>query len=220
MLEVSYRSADSASNIVIGLLGIVQIFKHLDPNFDTSRVCIKIPSTWEGLNACKKLESSGIATLATTLFTIEQAAFAGEVGCHYIAPYVNELRAHFDDGFTDKNTAQTVCFEAQRYYEKNGIKTQVMPASLTSTTEIMELAGVHHMTVTAALLEQLANIPASSLSITSLFDQTTASFTPYSGRSLVDYEAGFRIAFTRNGKGEGERKLSQVGHDWTTFKKS
>ena len=78
------------------LKGVIQLFKSLDPAFHTSRVCIKIPSTWEGLQACKILEASGITTLATTLFNIEQAALAGEVGCHYIAPYVNELKVHFD----------------------------------------------------------------------------------------------------------------------------
>jgi transaldolase len=78
--------------------GTIQIFKSLDPAFDTTRICIKIPSTWEGLQACKILETSGVTTLATTLFTIEQAALAGEVGCHYIAPYVNELKVHFDPG--------------------------------------------------------------------------------------------------------------------------
>jgi transaldolase len=78
--------------------GILQLFKAIDANFETSRVCIKIPSTWEGLQACKILQESGITTLATTLFTFEQVILAGEVGCHYIAPYVNELKVHFDPG--------------------------------------------------------------------------------------------------------------------------
>ena len=164
-------------------------------------MCIKIPSTWEGLKACRILQSSGTATLATTLFTIEQAALAGEVGCHYIAPYVNELRVHFDAGFSDNNKAQKLCFEAQRYYDMNNIKTQVLPASLTSTAEIMELAGVHHMTIAAALPEQLAKAPASSLSTASLFDQTPATFESYTRRSFIDDEPGFRMAFTRSGNG-------------------
>lgn len=71
-------------------------FKHLAPNYDTKRVCIKIPSTWEGMQACRELEKRGIATLATAMFCMEQAALAGEVGCTYIAPYVNELKVHFD----------------------------------------------------------------------------------------------------------------------------
>jgi transaldolase len=192
------------------MAGIIRIFKHLDSAFHVSRVCIKIPSTWEGLKACKILQSTGTATLATTLFTIEQAALAGEVGCHYIAPYVNELRVHFDAGFVDTNKAQKLCFEAQKYYEKNDIKTRVLPASLTSTAEIMELAGVHHMTIAPALLEQLADTPASTHTTASLFDQTPANFEPYAGKGFVDNEAGYRMAFTRSGNGEGERKLSQV----------
>jgi transaldolase len=74
--------------------GIVKLFKvH---GVEAGRLCIKIPSTWEGLEACRILQTEGTTTLATTLFTIEQAALAGEVGCHFVAPYVNELKVHFE----------------------------------------------------------------------------------------------------------------------------
>jgi transaldolase len=82
------------------LLGIVSHFKHLAPDFDASRVCIKIPSTWEGLQACRELQRKGIATLATIMFSLEQTALAANAGCRYIAPYVNELRVHFDPGYS------------------------------------------------------------------------------------------------------------------------
>lgn len=71
---------------------IPSLFTELDPAYDRSRVCIKIPATFEGLQACKELEQSGIKTLATTLFCIEQAILAAEVGCHYVAPYLHELK--------------------------------------------------------------------------------------------------------------------------------
>lgn len=204
-----YHSYDTEKTVK-GARRIIQIFRHLDSAFDTSRVCIKIPSTWEGLQACRILQSTGTTTLATTLFVIEQAALAGEVGCHYIAPYVNELRVHFDAGFVDTNKAQKLCLEAQRYYEANKVKTQVLPASLTSTAEIMELAGVHHITIAPALLQQLALAPASSLTTKSLFDQTGTAMEVWKGKPFIDDEPGYRIAFTRSGNGEGERKLSQA----------
>jgi transaldolase len=78
--------------------GIVNIFKMLAPEFDTKRVCIKIPATWEGLEACRALETKGIATLATTMFCMEQATLAADAQCTYIAPYVNELKVHFEAG--------------------------------------------------------------------------------------------------------------------------
>lgn len=79
-------------------VGIVAIFGALAPDLDPRRVCIKIPATWEGLQACRAVEEKGIATLATTMFCMEQAALAADAGCTYIAPYVNELKVHFEPG--------------------------------------------------------------------------------------------------------------------------
>lgn len=78
--------------------GVIQIFKTLAPDFDAKRVCIKVPATWEGMQACRTLESKGVSTLATTMFCMEQAALASDAQCTYIAPYVNELRVHFEAG--------------------------------------------------------------------------------------------------------------------------
>ncbi|PMD65206.1 transaldolase [Hyaloscypha bicolor E] len=185
---------------------IVEHFKLLDNTFDPSRVCIKIPSTWEGLEACRLLESSGIATLATTLFTIEQAWMAGDVGCEYIAPYVNELKVHFEEGFVDRNKSMDLCVHAHRLYSANKVKTKVLPASLTSIDEIMALDGVDHITISPQLLQELVRTPASEKTKASLFDgeievPPMLSFTN---------EAEYRIAFTLSGKGEGERKLTQA----------
>lgn len=102
ILNAQSRNFQSEKSIpfwsLIERTGIVRIFLYLNPSFDTSRICIKIPSTWEGLMACRALELEGIPTLATTLFALCQAALAAEVGCTYIAPYVNQLKVHFQPG--------------------------------------------------------------------------------------------------------------------------
>jgi len=191
---------------------IVELFRYLDSSFDHKRVCIKIPSTWEGLQACRILEANKTTTLATTLFTVEQASLAGEVGCHYIAPYVNELKVHFEAGFIDHNKAQKLCLQAQRLYEANSMKTQVLPASLTSTAEIMELAGVHHITISPGLLQELATTHASANTTVSLFDEDAAKVEVPTFVKYADDQAKYRIAFMRSngGDGEGERKLVQA----------
>lgn len=79
--------------------GIADLCKRWDPEFDQSRLVIKVPSTWEGFQACRELKEAGIQTLATTLFTIEQGILAAEAGCVSIAPFVHELRVHFDKTF-------------------------------------------------------------------------------------------------------------------------
>lgn len=190
---------------------IIEIFRRLDPSFNTRRVCIKIPSTWAGLQACRHLEFSGNATLATTLFTMTQVQLAGEVGCTYIAPYVNELKVHFEPGFVDHNKAQALCVQAQAYYTTCEQRTLVLPASLTSTEEIMVLAGVHHITIAPALLLELATTPAGSLVTKSLFDVEApgpAAKPRFFGTQAGDME--YRMAFTREDGGEGERKLAQA----------
>ena len=48
--------------------------------------------------ACRTLELAGVRTLATTLFSMPQAVLAAEVGCTYVAPYVNELKVHVQAG--------------------------------------------------------------------------------------------------------------------------
>jgi transaldolase len=198
----------------LNVTGIVALFKSLDPSFDSTRICIKIPSTWSGLQACRILQRDlSITTLATTLFVVEQAALAGEVGAHYIAPYVNELRVHFDATFTDVNKAQKLCLEAQRYYESYGYKTQVLPASLTSTQEIMELAGVHHITISPGLLSLLVAQHASENKTVSLFDNAPEGFKVASRMNFADDEAGYKRAFEASMGGEAVRKLDDVSKE-------
>ncbi|KAI2783897.1 putative transaldolase [Daldinia loculata] len=190
---------------------IVAIFNDLDPAYDAQRVCIKIPSTWEGLQACRELETQGISTLATTMFCLEQAALAAHVGCTYIAPYINELRVHFDENYVDQHKAFDFCGSAQRYYEKIGSKTQVLPASLTSIQEVMKLAGAHHITVAPHLLTKLAETPANPWK-----GETGSVFKGKAEEEAVDYsdivedESAWRLAFTRSQEGKGEVKIIQA----------
>jgi len=85
-------AAHNTEDTVKDALEIIEIYKKLSPGIDVDRICIKIPSTYEGLEACRILEAQGVGTLGTTLFCLEQAILAQEVGCHYISPYINELK--------------------------------------------------------------------------------------------------------------------------------
>ncbi|KAG9238630.1 hypothetical protein BJ875DRAFT_23569 [Amylocarpus encephaloides] len=190
---------------------IIALFKLLDPSFDSKRVCIKIPSSWEGLRAILILKGDfQITTLATTLFVPEQYALAGEVGAHYIAPYVNELRVHFDTSFEDTSKAFRLCLEAQRYYEAYGLKTRVLPASLTSTEEVMMLKGVHHITVSPPLLRGLAGMDAGENRPVSVFEREPEGFEVCEKREFGDDEEGWKSAFRGSAGGEGVRKLDDA----------
>ncbi|CEL04240.1 Putative Transaldolase [Aspergillus calidoustus] len=197
----------STERTVANAFRVVEIFRHLNPAFDTTRICIKIPSTWEGLMACRTLELAGVRTLATTLFTFVQAVLAAEVGCTYIAPYVNQLKVHFEPGFVDPGKLLPLCVSLQKFYESIGAKTQVLPASLTSTDEIYALAGVHHITISPGLLQQLSQ-PGFTSQTKSLFD---ADFPkPEAQTSYANRESVYRLEFSRAERGASEEKLTQA----------
>ncbi|KAG6367797.1 hypothetical protein INS49_001992 [Diaporthe citri] len=190
---------------------IVSIFKHLAPSYDTKRVCIKIPATWEGLQACRELEQRGIACLATTMFCMEQAALAAAVNCTYIAPYVNELKVHFEKGYVDQNKAFAFCGVAQHYYRRIGARTQVLPASLTSMNEVLVLAGVDHITVSPPLLAQLSDTRCNDYEgdIGSVLE-TAENTADEDYTAILQDESAWRLAFTRSGRGTSEGKIIQA----------
>ncbi|KAL0468279.1 hypothetical protein QR685DRAFT_335984 [Neurospora intermedia] len=215
---------------------IVAHLKHLAPDFDTSRICIKIPATWEGLQACRELERRHfIATLATIVFSMEQVALAVDAGCRYVAPYVNELRVHFDATYTDanKDRAALFCGAAQRYCDEVAssasaaeaahgslnlqIQTQVLAASLTSVEEVMRLAGaVKHITVSPPLLMELEATPAagwpgaSTVGAAAAITGSRVNGDAVRLKELVRDQSQWRLAFTRAEAGESERKLGQA----------
>ncbi|KAH8702264.1 putative transaldolase [Talaromyces proteolyticus] len=201
--------AYSTEKTIANAFRIVYLFKDLAPQWDSSRICIKIPSTWEGMMACRTLQLAGVHTLATTLFSMPQAVLASEVGCTYIAPYVNQLKVHFEPGFVDPNKLFMLCCNIQQYYKIMSSVTKVLPASLTSTDDVLALAGVDHITIAPSLL-QLLSLPAGPRP-RSIFDKVTPAMTVGLLRtSYLKDEAAYRIAFTRDLGGASEEKLTQA----------
>ena len=218
-IQANPFDAYSTSRTITDAQRIVALFEHLSPGLRAKdRVCIKIPSTWEGLQACKVLERDyGITTLATTLFSLEQAAVAAEAGCGYIAPYINELAVHFEKGFIDPSPNHLVVVQCQRYFEKhNYTRTATLPASLISVGECMSMTGVKHITISPPLLELLNKTYVSDLRDAEPYsgflflDETILDKIdgelPDQPLNLIDDEQRFRMLFTRRDGGKQEIK--------------
>ncbi|KAJ5442042.1 Aldolase-type TIM barrel [Penicillium cf. griseofulvum] len=205
--------------------GIVQLFQHVQPGFDNDRISIKIPSTWEGMMACRTLELAGVRTLATTLFSMTQAVLAAEVGCTYIAPYVNELKVHVEAGwvlsqfppkfrltlapfsYVDNAKLLPLCAAIQKYYQSIDSATQVLPASLTSVEEIFLLAGVDRLTIAPGLLTQLTQPYAAN--VKSLLDIGPTLPVPAPGFSFINDPGLYQITFARDLGGASHIKLTE-----------
>ncbi|KAJ8136732.1 hypothetical protein OY671_010055, partial [Metschnikowia pulcherrima] len=59
-------------------------------------VCIKVPSTIDGLKTCKKSTGDGTMVNVTSCFSANQASLAAKAGASFISPFVGR---HDDNGF-------------------------------------------------------------------------------------------------------------------------
>ncbi|KAK4053561.1 hypothetical protein OIV83_001729 [Microbotryomycetes sp. JL201] len=161
--QTSVAAANSVDQTVAHGLALVHLFELCGVPKD--RVCLKVPATVAGLQACARLEREGINTLATIVFTIEQALAGASANCRYVAAYVNPLHVHFKPGSHIELGLHglpgwNVLTVAQQTFTKRQVsRTQMMAASLVTVTEAASLAGLSCSTISPALLALCQSTP-------------------------------------------------------------
>lgn len=133
-----------------------------------NKILIKIASTWEGIKAAEQLEKEGIKCNLTLLFSEAQARACADANVFLISPFVGRiLDWHVANGMqkpTDplKDPGVISVRSIFNFYKEHGYKTIVMGASFRNTGEILALTGCDRLTISPALLEELAQMPAES----------------------------------------------------------
>ncbi|HET8791867.1 MAG TPA: transaldolase [Modicisalibacter sp.] len=126
------------------------------------RVLIKLASTWEGIRAAEVLEREGIQCNLTLLFSEAQARACFDAGVHLISPFVGRVtdwykketgQEYAPDDDPGVLFVRNVCRTASDY----GYDTVVMGASFRTTGQVLALAGCNRLTISPALLEELAS---------------------------------------------------------------
>ena len=170
---------------------------------DTARVLIKIASTWEGIEAARQLESRGIRTNLTLLFSFCQAVACGQAKVQLISPFVGRIYdwykkqagASWDEaamaGANDPGVRSVRAI--YEHYKRFGVKTEVMGASFRNVGQIIALAGCDLLTIAPELLAQLA---AADAPLARALDADAARQLDL---PAVQYdEAGFRYALNED----------------------
>jgi len=158
--EVDARlSYDTAANIKKAR-EIIALYK--EAGIEKERVLIKIASTWEGIQAARELEKEGIHCNLTLLFSLPQAAACADAGVTLISPFVGRITDFFKakekrDFPPEEDPGVLSVRKIYNYYKKYGYKTQVMGASFRSKEQVLALAGCDLLTISPAILDQLAN---------------------------------------------------------------
>jgi transaldolase len=159
--EVDSRLSFDTEATVARALKIINLYQQ--QGIDKSRVLIKIASTWEGIQAGKQLELQGINCNLTLLFSFAQAIACAEAGVYLISPFVGRIMDWYKasmkvDGFEPAQDPGVISVsKIFDYYKQHGYKTVVMGASFRNTQEIEQLAGCDRLTISPALMQDLAD---------------------------------------------------------------
>lgn len=159
---------------------------------DRKRILIKLASTWEGIQAAAQLEKEGINCNLTLLFSFAQARACADAGVFLISPFVGRIFDWYkkSDGVDSYPPEQDPgVLSVQRifdYYKTHGFDTVVMGASFRNCDQIRQLAGCDRLTISPALMQELAG---SEMTLPKILDAKNTTTTDIKNR--LD-EAGFR----------------------------
>ncbi len=96
-------------------------------------IAIKVPLTWDGLKACKKLTDDGRMVNVTLCFSANQALLAAKAGATFISPFVGRLDDLNIDGME-------LIADIRQIYDNYGFETQILAASIRSANHMSEAA--------------------------------------------------------------------------------
>ncbi|MFV0430690.1 MAG: transaldolase [Alphaproteobacteria bacterium] len=126
---------------------------------DSSRILIKIASTWEGIQAARVLEEQGIKCNLTLLFSLVQAAACAKAKAFLISPFVGRILDWYKKNGLykerDVDPGVTSVQNIYRYYKQFSYDTVIMGASFRSLEEIEQLCGLDRLTIAPKFLEIL-----------------------------------------------------------------
>ena len=125
------------------------------------RVLIKIAATWEGIRAVEVLEEEGTRCNVTLVFNQAQGLAAAEAGATLISPFVGRIfdwhrKQGMEIATPDDDPGVQSVRQIYRTFKARGLETIVMGASFRNAGQIEALAGCDKLTISPALLRELA----------------------------------------------------------------
>jgi transaldolase len=121
---------------------------------------IKIPMCQEGLKAIKILNSKGIRTNCTLIFSPIQALLAAKAGASFVSPFVGRL----DDA---SHVGMEIVSDIVAIFENYDITTEIIVASIRNPLHVVEAAvmGADIATIPFKVIQQLIKHPLTDVGI-------------------------------------------------------
>ncbi len=137
-------------------------------------IVVKIPATWEGIEAVNELSSKGVKTNLTIVYKTNQAILAAKAGATYVSPFVGRLDATSTSGIE-------LVREIVEVYRIYGFKTKVLAASMRNEiyVKMASLSGADVVTIPPNVLEQMMNSELTQLGLKGFLDDWHRAFPKY-----------------------------------------
>ena len=123
-------------------------------------VVVKLPTTVEGVKACRILTREGIKTNLTLCFSPTQALLVAKAGATYVSPFLGRLDDIAHVGMDLIRTIRTI-------YDNYDFKTQILAASLRNPLHVVDaaVAGADVGTLPFAVFQMLIKHPLTDIGL-------------------------------------------------------
>lgn len=117
-------------------------------------IVVKLPSTVDGLKACKALADEGTRTNLTLCFQPLQALMVAKAGAFLVSPFIGRIDDIGEDGMA-------LIHQIREIYDNYGLRTKVLAASIRHPKHMVEcaLAGADVATVPMSVIKKVMQHP-------------------------------------------------------------
>ncbi len=134
-------------------------------------IVVKLPSTMDGLKACKHLSDLGIKTNMTLCFQALQALMVAKAGAYLVSPFIGRLDDIGQEGMDVIHQIRTI-------YDNYGLRTKVLAASIRHTEHMLRcaLAGADVATVPFKVIMDCMKHPLTDIGIAKFLEDYKKAF--------------------------------------------
>ena len=158
MIEVISELANIVSGSISAEVSALDSEKMVEEGIKLSQIAenvtVKLPITWDGLEACNSLSQKGISVNMTLCFSASQALLAAKSGAEYVSPFIGRL----DDLNLD---GADLISDIKLIYSNYNFSTKVLAASIRTINHVKQCAllGADVATIPIDIFEKLVKHP-------------------------------------------------------------
>ena len=158
MIEVISELASIVSGSISAEVSALDSEKMVEEGIKLSQIAenvtVKLPITWDGLEACNTLSQKGISVNMTLCFSTSQALLAAKSGAEYVSPFIGRL----DDLNLD---GADLISDIKLIYSNYNFSTKVLAASIRTINHVKQCAllGADVATIPIDIFEKLVKHP-------------------------------------------------------------